>query len=62
MTTTKSAKADDEVFAKAKKKIGEMIEKSTKVGEVVSLCATLAKMKQAEKGADDADWGAGLQP
>jgi hypothetical protein len=61
MTASKSAKADDEVFAKAKKKIGDMIEKAEKVDDVVSLCNTLAKMKQAEKASsDNGDWGEGL--
>jgi hypothetical protein len=58
-------KADDTVFAAAKKKLGEAIEKcdATDVDKLVKLMETLAKLKVAEsKGAKDGDeWGAGLK-
>jgi hypothetical protein len=51
---------DDQVFKKAKTKLGEMIEKADNVADVVKLCETLAKMKDVELKADEGAFGSGL--
>jgi hypothetical protein len=53
-------RSDDQIFKAAKTKLGAMIEKAEEVADVVSLCNTLAKMKQVELESEQEDWGSGL--
>lgn len=56
----KKPKSDDEIFAAAKTKLGELIAKSTAPAEVVSLVNSLVKMKAVELKMGEDDWGSGL--
>lgn len=61
MTAPSKARADDAAVAKAKKKIGEMLDvKERTVTEVVDLVTALAKLKATEGKGDDGGYGGSL--
>lgn len=51
---------DDQILGAAKRKLGELLKKTDKVDEAVSLANALTKMKAVEMKSQEGGWGTDL--